>query len=176
MPFNANIPLATDTLANSQDDLLQNFIAIGTLLDPVNNQVKLTQGAVPPVALVTQVGMYAADLGGNPELYINKTATQIPFTASLKAAAGWTMLPSGIMLQWGIGHIGAGILSGIINFTIPFNNACLSVQITPIAPLHADIRDAIIGVENMVVASFTASRQAAWVGTAADFRYLAIGY
>ena len=74
--------------------------------------------------------MYAADNAdtSQPELYINKNASQTPFTASLKSANGWTYLPSGILMQWGYQTVSTS--GNTITFVKPFTTSCFSVQLT----------------------------------------------
>jgi len=130
MAYQANIPQPNNLLSQSQDDILNNFQAIQTLIgiNHVNfnaaDQGKHKwvtypqQAATPPAGsgfLATELGAYNAvyTLTNQNELYINKTnqatVVQVPSTASVLSAnsapaqntQGWTLLPSGILLRWG---------------------------------------------------------------------------
>ena len=71
MAYNQNIPQATDQLSQSQSDILNNFIALQTLID-VNHvdfasadqgkhkMLELVNQAVVPTFLATEVGFYNA--------------------------------------------------------------------------------------------------------------------
>jgi hypothetical protein len=128
--YNANIPQPTDQISQSQDQILQNFQSIQALID-INHvdfasgdqgkhkwTTMPTQGAIPPAGsgfLAGEIGLYNAVNAFNSqnELYVNKTnqatVVQIPATASIlsvnsapsSGAAGWTQLPSGIIMRWG---------------------------------------------------------------------------
>src|SRR5574340_1263877 len=113
MAYNDNIPQPADKLSTSQPQILQNFQALNTFtsVDHVAlnaaNQGKhrvatFPTGLAHPVVGASEVGLYAANgtSSGLPELFINKTASQIPCTESLQATPGWTWLPSGLRLYW----------------------------------------------------------------------------
>jgi len=53
---------------------------------------------------------------------------------SSKATNGYTYLPNGLILQWGVGDTatGAHSVSGEIYFPISFPNACFQVVVTPV--------------------------------------------
>lgn len=121
MPYNANIPLATDQISTSQADILGNFQTINAFVAvdhaalnaPDEGKHYFNVGVAPHVATATQVGIYAANgtFSESPELYINKAAPalQIAFTECSPAANGWTRLPSGIIIKWGSGTSQAAI-------------------------------------------------------------------
>lgn len=137
MAYNQNIPQPTDQLSQSQGDILANFQAIKTLID-VNHedfasvsagnhkQVIFTdQTANLPISVTgTQLGMYNALFATTAvqELFI-KTAggITVPFTATAGNSAGFTFLPSGIVLQWGVNTL-TGLDS--VTFSIPFPTNC----------------------------------------------------
>ena len=180
MAYQANKPEATDKLSVSQGDIQGNFIAIDTYFgvdhadfgDADAGHHYFNQGAAPTASVATQVGIYAAALGGSPELYINKTASQIPFTKAVEAGTGYTYLPSGIILQWGpilATHGGAQA-----NFALAFPSACISVQLTSI---ESSGSNNFVSVDTVVVASFKAWSSTR-TGHASDTNcyYLAIGY
>lgn len=92
-----------------------------------------TQGSTPPAAASfpsATVGMYSATSTTTAsELYINKTnqatVVQVASTASILSsisspgnlAGGWSLLPSGILIEWGTTTLGATTAG-----TYPINN------------------------------------------------------
>lgn len=112
MAYKSNIPLATDKLSSSQPDINGNFTEINTYVNVdhiafngadqgKHKKTTFPVAAAPGAVGATEVGLYAATHLGMPELFINKTADQVPFTYALKANPGWCILPSGIIIKWG---------------------------------------------------------------------------
>lgn len=119
--YQPNIPLATDRLRTSQGDLLGNFQAaaggLGTMLNPNQGYIQFPNQGGIPTPTGSQPGFYGSTpvLTGIEEILIAKNIigpafTQIPMTASILSTtaatspanglAGWTYLPSGILLKW----------------------------------------------------------------------------
>lgn len=129
MAFNANIPLSTDQLSISQGDLLNNFQALATLLNPNTGSVTFVNQVGAPTFPAGQTGLYALTntLTNKSELYINKNnqagTVGIPLTASILGrqvlpandVVGWTYLPSGILMKWNqvTGPVAAGIVTAV---------------------------------------------------------------
>jgi hypothetical protein len=162
MAYNNNIPQPNDDLSVSQPQILANYaaIAIGFNLNHVNFNaagegkhafVEMpNQGSAPftpPVTIANEVGLYcnSSTLTNQPELFFIKQAgTTAPpplngvngyeITSSNYAPAGWTRLPSGILLKW-------GTFSGTSPFTLIFDVSasnpafanCYNVQLTSVA-------------------------------------------
>jgi hypothetical protein len=131
MSYNANIPQPNDRIKDSQSQILNNFQAIdtyvgvnhvpfGTADSGKHNYVELpVQASNPPIVFpVGEIALYSflnATTSQN-ELYINKqnelTTVQVPATASILStdsapvlgANGWSYLPSGILIKWGLGQ------------------------------------------------------------------------
>jgi len=110
MSYQPNIPASTDLLSQSQADIQNNFIAIGTLLSPNGNAaVTLPVAAGDPTTSATNMAIYTktSALTAQPEMFIlrNSTSATVPnpieFTSAVYATTGWTRLPSGILLKWG---------------------------------------------------------------------------
>lgn len=121
MPYNANIPQATDAISDSQTDLLNNFQSINTFVnvnhvafdDPNQGKHKFLQmpqqGAAPATAigetaLVTLASAFTTTQGaGAPTLVYrnenNGVATEM--TSGLLASPGWAFLPCGLLIKWG---------------------------------------------------------------------------
>ena len=116
--YKSGIPLATDRLSSSQNDLLNNFTAIKALVD-VNHETFANgvspegkhkfvtmpeQGAAPATlanegALYTKVGATSAVA----ELFFRRESSgdEIGFTEGTLANNGWTRLPCGLLVKWG---------------------------------------------------------------------------
>jgi len=150
MPYQYNIPLATDQLSKSQGDIQGNFNALGSIAGNPNtssaslnstsgfNWVYLpSNGSIPPVAssfAAGQIGLYSAT---NPtttfnELYINKTVglpanptvVQIPLTAFGNGTISGSpqTASSWTYFPSGMLMIG-GKVTGSGNITITFNDS-----------------------------------------------------
>jgi hypothetical protein len=157
MPFNPLIPQATDEIATSQSDILDNFGVLGAIAGNVNpssasinntsgfNWVYLPpNGAIPPSGAAFTAGnvaLYSAlsTVSTLNELYINKNVmtsggpvlTQIPSTAAYLDPVGWSYLPSGMLMKWGQATSpGAG--SNTITFPVAATIPAFSDVFTPI--------------------------------------------
>lgn len=114
MAYTTNVPLANQRISATQQPIQDNFIAIKTLID-VNHGTfgSATEGKHEKVTFPVQspepsftggdIGIYSfLDPATTVnELYVRKTGgAGVPFTAASKASAGYTYLPSGILMQW----------------------------------------------------------------------------
>lgn len=130
MAYNNAIPQAADLLSQSQDDILNNFVSIKTLVDvnhvtfdAINqgkhNFVEFPEQVVVPVTIANEVGLYgrASAITGTTELvYVSEaSATRVEFTSSVKNVVGYAVLPSGIIYKWGTGLI-APNAALVVNF------------------------------------------------------------
>lgn len=144
MAYNSNIPQPTDQLSVSQGDLLANFQALATILNPNTGSATFINQVAAPTFPANQLGLYALTpaLTSVSELFVSKNSAagkkEIPLTASIlststpgNGGAGWTYLPSGIILQWGGYNTSSG---SAVNFPIPFPTQPLNVVVTPINP------------------------------------------
>ena len=153
MPYYNNIPQGSDFKDESQPLMLANFAALTSF---GNGYCDLpVVGSQPPTLPLTSqyddaIYTFPCPQTAIPELYvhaqnygstsISPVTREIPITAStlsLGAAtagqAGWTMLPSGLIMQW----FKTSALQGFQTITppiIPFTiSKIVSVQITPFA-------------------------------------------
>lgn len=182
MSYNANIPQATDQLATSQSDILNNFMAIKTLID-VNhvdfansNQGKHSFIEFPvqspaPTTAAGEVGLYCqtSTLTSQPELVFSKqSGTGIyEFTSSGQLTnGGWARLPSGILYKWGTGGPSA---SGSYTITFPVNSS------TPV--LASAYVSFVTPTSNIVVyvTSLSTTQLVTNVSGSGSFNYLVIG-
>jgi len=140
--YNNAIPQPTDRLKDSQADLLGNFQAIKTLIDinhvtfDTPNQGKHKSVMMPnqvgavPVFGATETGFYSATpiapqpLTGVNELFIHRqdgTETIIS-GGDLQGLdfplSGWSFLPSGLLIKWGLEPHPGGIPGFGLGFSI----------------------------------------------------------
>ena len=128
--YKPGIPTASDLLSQSQDDILNNFAGIKTLVDvnhvtfDATNQGKHYFIQFPvqvpvPTTGAGEVGLYSqtSTLSGNPELVYapESAATPIEFTSSVQNEQGYAILPSGIIMKWGSGTVNANT-TATVNF------------------------------------------------------------
>lgn len=130
MPYNQNIPQATDQISDSQNDLLNNFQSIKTLID-VNHVtfddpnegkhafVEMPQQVAAPATALGEVGLYclASAYGANaPTLVYRKenSGTAVEIASANLANPGWTFLPSGLLLKWGAANAVAANGAGVV--------------------------------------------------------------
>lgn len=155
MTFQPNIPLATDLISSSQDDIKQNFQALNTSWD-VNhvgfnsvgagkhNFVEMPNQTTPgPAGAAGQFVIYSLDDSGQSELWYrrNNEATEYQLTGknpSITTAGntfGYTFLPGGLLIQWKIcstndtGAFGKND-GAAITFPIAFSSSPYSIQLT----------------------------------------------
>lgn len=179
MPYNANIPQATDQLSNSQPQILANFQSLA----PFGNQTALFMTdtlAVTPVTAANQFAFFVNDVTAVPQIFIQppSVAAPINITSSDRSASqGGTTLPSGIILKWGINTTsGAGTVN--ITFTVAFPTAVLSAQVTTKSTGGA-ITNEFARLGSVGTASITvkgSSLTAPTVGSAIGFYFFVIGY
>ena len=190
MAYQPNIPASTDLLSQSQADIQNNFIAIGTLLSPNGAAAAVTLPAPgapgDPTTSATNMALYCktSTLTARPEMFILRNSTianpntnppnPIEFTSSNYANPGWTRLASGILLKWGTSGTGGNgtiSVSFPVGATIPaFNGTPFSAQITPVGASGNTGSMFLNGLTNLLVSVHFATS-----GPNASFRYLVIG-
>jgi len=131
-------------LSQSQDDILNNFAGIQTLVD-VNHVtfdaagqgkhffVQFPVQSPVPTTGAGEVGLYSqtSTLSGNPELVYapESAATPVEFTSAVNNEQGYAILPSGIIFKWGSGTVNANTTAtatfaagaGVPTFTTVYN-------------------------------------------------------
>lgn len=194
MAYQANIPLATDALSKSQADIQGNFQAIEPLVLAGLGQYSIFASQVgAPAVAASQFAMYES-IGANAQqqLFLKRnpaTVAQIPavlapgydFTVASYTTGGYTRLPSGILMKWGIG--GAYVVNGlqVINYnnTIPFT-AVLNVQVTPQNSTNADVNiyARFVSTTTTQLSVYISQRtsSSAPIANPCAVYYLAIGY
>jgi hypothetical protein len=193
MAWQPNIPVATDKFSKSQADLQGNFQALATLLNPANMIHLFPQRGSNPGAIANTVQLYSradAIVAGGPGtaggtglfLGLGPGGGTIPLTTALHAPSGWSFLPSGIIVQWGIAN-GSGTPPAVIPLSRAFPNNIYVVLATSTQQNTGVIYSVSTSVDNANKAQFTATTTAAITGvngvnlqnTIVPFFYLAIG-
>ena len=184
MAYSNNIPQPTDRIKSSQNDILQNFISISTLIgiDHVNfdaasgNQGKhnvvsmpnFVGGAASPVAGANEIKLFTKVVGAPAvtQIFVLPSTgeanaldrSERNITFANRTAKGETKLPSGIRLQWGNDQTPAG---GLINVAFPSAFATvfgiyLTVEVS-VGGTPADAGDGFVRVYQFGVADFDVS-------------------
>lgn len=187
MSYQANIPQPTDSLNDSQADLLGNFQAIQTLID-VNhydfsspNQgkhifVTMPEQTASPGTALDEMALYTKAVAGTTQLFLQRenvapAGADLDITSfSMVLANGGTNLPSGIVLKWGQGATVANVQT--VNFTAGFPNALLSIQVTPAISAGPAIYYGDINVTAYSATAFSVYSE----GAAQNYCWFAIGY
>lgn len=161
--YNTNIPQPTDEPSTSQPQLLENFNGINTIWDVNHYQFAsddagkhkfcslVSQGGAPPAAAAGEFQLTTAAYATttNDELFIARSSDNgqlpsalIPFTAMSDANPGWSYLPSGLLMKWGIsgsiavGGIGSNTFNYPVAADIPvFTAAAIHIQLQEY-PVH----------------------------------------
>jgi hypothetical protein len=116
MAFTPDIPQANQTLASTQQPILENFQGIDVLIN-VNHVdfdladqgkhkwVSMPNQGANPTTTATEVAIYsridATTTVAELTLRRPSDGTVIPMSATAGTTNGWTMLPSGILMKWG---------------------------------------------------------------------------
>ena len=200
MAYNNNTPLATETIAATQQPIHDNYADIETLINVnhvgfnVADQGKHkfvtmpNQAAPGPLPLANEINMFSrqSTLTLRPEVCVSRNdGTVIEMTSSLNAAPGWAFTSSGLLLKWGSDtalaadyNAGGTVIAFPAAATIPVYAVTLSVFLTTRYPGGVDL-NSIATLVNVAAVDFTvlaSSRtlQAAPAGNV-DFYYLALG-
>jgi hypothetical protein len=204
-PYNQNIPQANDQLSTSQADLLNNFIAIQTLINvnhvdfAAGDQGKHkyvtfpVQAGSPPIAFnAGEIALYnfLSPITGQNELYINKLNQALLVQQNMVGSilstnsapgfnsTGWTYLPSGILLKWGFGTAnGNTVVVYPVAANIPVFTQVFNIQVTTRQFNGADTNTFVrlSNFPNAVQFTVYGSQRTVVGAAAADYTYLAIG-
>lgn len=162
-----DVPLSGQTLAATRNPINQNFSLINTafLVDHVeynisgagkHNKITFPVQAGAPTYAAGEEGLYNLSYNNGTttinELFVHKQTSsgtqEIPFTSSIISqnaavgnnTAGWTYLPSGVLLRWESPSGGSG---GLITTTLspgyPAFNAIFTVILTPSSTSTSDV-------------------------------------
>lgn len=175
MVYQPNIPMETDQISQSQSDIQGNFQALDPFINGIFNLP--VQGSFP--ATGNNV-IFSKLYNGNIEVFIQNPSgsKQIPITAQFVAGnAGWTYLPSGMLMCWNQGTIGAGNATVTVLFnTVPsfpgFTTSSLSIQLTRV---HNTTSTNFIQLDSFTQLQFIARKSTSTLGSADVFGWLAVG-
>lgn len=146
MPITTNVPLPAQSLATSQPLIQGNFVTIqnafvqdhvdyNTTGQGKHNQVTFPNFTGSIAFLAGEIGLFnqTASPTGVPDIWLQRgTGTPYPMTGkSATNSPGWSYLPSGILIQWGVSTVNTNSTVSI-SFPITYSNgaAPFSVQIT----------------------------------------------
>lgn len=192
MAYISTIPQPTDRLKDSQNDILNNFIAIKAAFDinhvtfdaatqGKHNFVSFPVQAANPAAVVTEMQLYTktSALTTVPELFLERgDGTVYEFSSATRAVTGWTRLPSGILLKWGSDtKTGSQTVTLPVAGTIPVFTTIFSVQLTVKNAAVTDTDEAVRVISFAAATGFNvyASSRSTTGAKAVTFEYLVIG-
>lgn len=179
MAYDANIPQPNDQLKDSQADLLANFQAIKALIDinhdtfgsPTEGKHKFVSFPVQTPVPTFSAGedglynrLYAVTNKNELFSHIQTFAgtSNIPSTASILGQAtpgastnGWTYLPSGILMHWGL-FSGNGSATVTVDASFAPFTAIFTVILCPVNPAVGDVDFAVRLVDIISPTQFTA--------------------
>lgn len=189
MAYKNNIPQPGDRLASSQNDILNNFAEIDTLLEvdhvefgnanqgKHNHTTLVAQGA-DPVTLGNEVSLFTKNgTDGNPQLYWRAHSSGIAQEMTYKNTAnpGYTVLPSGIIMHYGSSSFAGGEWLKNVFLATPLPNAMLSIQVTANTWPTGGYGHAVFSASENGLGAITVLRQNNQT-TACTFTYLVIGW
>jgi hypothetical protein len=173
--YNPNIPQPTNQISVSQDQILQNFQSLNPFILGV---FELPPQASFPSATGNNI-LFAKTYSttGLEEVFIqNAAGVNYPITAANPIQnAGWTFLPSGILLKWG-----NGTATGLTNVSLVYGPVFTTVFQTLLSP----IASAGINTNTVIYSAGTTPTQLSVYGLqrtvvstalATQFSYLVIG-
>lgn len=166
MAYQNNIPQPTNALDQSQGDLLNNFIAIQSLIE-VNHEtfgsinegkhkfVTFPQQPGAPTFTPGDIGLYNINYptAAKNELFAHiqtfAGTLDVPATASIMSQInpganidGWTYYPSGILMYWQ-SISGNGLTTITVNNTFAPFNAIFAVLLSVSDPSTGDVNTAV---------------------------------
>jgi len=185
MAFNPNIPQPSDSLSQSQADILANFQAIEPLFSQgIQDFVILPAQGSAPATGASEIALYSKTVSGAPQLFMRQQSngTEYNFTSSLQASSGWARLPSGILIKWGnatptrntLGTVTYNAGAGIPVFTAVYS--VMASQTFAAGPSTGNLNVAV-SAGNFTTTTFQVFDRAIGLpsGGTYDIRFLAIG-
>lgn len=143
--YKADIPQASDTLSQSQTDLLNNFDALQDFMESnhydANSaysgkhkvvQFPVAQSADPATA-AGEMALYTKTVSGSPHLFLRGESSGTALDLTLRATSGgvtYTYLPSGLIMQFGLTSVSAGSPT-TITLATAYATTNYSILITP---------------------------------------------
>jgi len=193
MPYSDQIPQPTDVLRNSQNDLLNNFQSILPAFElnhitfndagaGKHKFITMPEQSAAPATGANELGMYSKEstLTGASELFIRRESSgdEIEATGADLGVIGWSYLPSGLLIKWGV-----DTCTGDDTFIIPSGasvpdfTTILSIQLTVANGLTTDLDHAIRATSSTLpdtIRVYASNRTTTGPATV-EFEYLLIG-
>lgn len=145
MAYNANIPAANDLLSVSQGQIKDNFTELQTVIQ-INHVafgsgdqgkhkfLQMPEQGSAPTTAANEGGLYCKQgTGSVTQLFFRResSGSELEMTGASLAASGWSYLPSGLIMQWGLDTVSTNGTAGTqITFPKTFATACYSVTLT----------------------------------------------
>lgn len=184
------IPQPTDTLNQSQADILENFTQIQTgfalnHIDFDNGSetgkhkfIQMPQQTSAPTTNMTEMALYTKDVSGTPQLFLKTSNNLNEYNISgLNApttSEGWTILPSGLRLVWG-SFTANGSTPAVFPAGLPAFNQIYSVQVSALRTGgSSDVAATIGGISPTTFTVFGTNSQGN-MNKNVLVRYIAIG-
>lgn len=115
MTFQPNIPLATDFISVSQQDINNNFSSLSSAFNTNHNDfnasgagkhkfVEMPNQTGDPAGAATEVTAYSKQAAGVSELFVRRDAgsvIQMTKGTPVSSSTGSSFLPGGIIINWG---------------------------------------------------------------------------
>ena len=141
MTYQPNIPLATDFISVSQQDINNNFTSLGTAFDTnhvdfnasgagKHKFVELPNQSGNPAGAATEITLYSKQAAGSSELFMRRDAgsvIQMSVGVPNAASSGTTFLPGGIIMKWG--SVVGSPSGNTATFSTPFPNNVFSLTL-----------------------------------------------
>lgn len=199
MSYNANVPLANQSIASTQSPIQTNFSLINssssgfavdheTLTDPVNggkhNKISFLQQGSDPTAATAINFLYSKLANSVNELFLERASNDgsaiIQLTTKagnpVVGSSGTTFLPGALVLNYGIATVAD---SGAVTFATPFLTNCFVVVASITSSTAASSINEAIYTYNQSITGFNVRYTqrtflAAGSGTV-NIQYFAIG-
>lgn len=148
MAYSSTIPQAGDLLSQSQNDMLNNFAAIGTVMavnhKPFNDGaqgkhkfLQIPEEAAAPATAANEGGLYCKESPSTATTALffrnESSGDEVELTGAKKAVDGWVYFPSGIIMMWGTVIVGAttsAVATYVVGAGIPVLTTAYNVQLT----------------------------------------------
>ncbi len=153
-PYTNNTPQSTDQISQTQVPIQQNFASIQTLIQQnhgdfttavagQHNYVQMPVQSVAPGVTAGEVGLYNLLNAGVNEMFIRKSdGTSVPLAKASLNLPGYSYLPSGLIMQWGLNTSGAVALTHV-TYPFTFPTRTLIVVATPAVTNQIDKDSAV---------------------------------
>lgn len=149
-PYTNNTPQSTDQISQTQVPIQQNFASIQTLIQQnhgdfttavagQHNYVQMPAQSGAPGVTPGEVGLYNLLNAGVNEMFIRKSdGTSVPLAKASLNLPGYSYLPSGLIMQWGLSTSALPNPYTITGFPIAFTVPPFAIFVTPAVSSNTD--------------------------------------